>query len=315
MMWLRLVRGELRKLTTTKLPWAFLAVLVVMGAITAIAVIAGTDMDGSKGFIATAADQQSLMAFGWNAMMIAGLFGAIAVSREYAHATVVAMFLTAPRRARAVLAQLTAVLLGGAVWGFTGAALTVAAVAAALMVAALGARHVLTAGDDPDPSRLTDTFARFCALAQERALTVDLEFMPWTAVKCARSAQAIVAAAGAANGGILVDALHFDRSATTLEDVRQLPPSRLHYAQLCDAPADFDPTDEGLIAVARGGRLFPGEGGIDLTGLVRALPGDIPLSVEVINTGLFQGMSLLERGRRAMASARRVLMHAESAPA
>jgi len=132
MMWLRLVRGELRKLTTTKLPWAFLAVLVVMGAITAIAVIAGTDMDGSKGFIATAADQQSLMAFGWNAMMIAGLFGAIAVSREYAHATVVAMFLTAPRRARAVLAQLTAVLLGGAVWGFTGAALTVAAVAAAL---------------------------------------------------------------------------------------------------------------------------------------------------------------------------------------
>ncbi|HZU65002.1 MAG TPA: TIM barrel protein [Novosphingobium sp.] len=181
--------------------------------------------------------------------------------------------------------------------------------------AALGARHVLTAGDDPDPSRLTDTFARFCALAQERALTVDLEFMPWTAVKCARSAQAIVAAAGAANGGILVDALHFDRSATTLEDVRQLPPSRLHYAQLCDAPADFDPTDEGLIAVARGGRLFPGEGGIDLTGLVRALPGDIPLSVEVINTGLFQGMSLLERGRRAMASARRVLMHAESAPA
>jgi len=132
MMWLRLVRGELRKLTTTKLPWAFLAVLVVMGAITAIAVIAGTDMDGSKGFIATAADQQSLMAFGWNAMMIAGLFGAIAVSREYAHATVVAMFLTAPRRARAVLAQLTAVLLGGAVLGFTGAALTVAAVAAAL---------------------------------------------------------------------------------------------------------------------------------------------------------------------------------------
>jgi hypothetical protein len=31
--------------------------------------------------------------------------------------------------------------------------------------AVLGARHVLTAGDDPDISRLTDTFARFCALA------------------------------------------------------------------------------------------------------------------------------------------------------
>lgn len=178
--------------------------------------------------------------------------------------------------------------------------------------AALGARHVLTAGDDPDIARLTDTFARFCALAAERSLTVDLEFMPWTAVKCARSARAIVEAAGAPNGGILVDALHFDRSDTTLEEVRQLPPARLHYAQLCDAPADFDPSDEGLIAVARGGRLFPGEGGIDLAGLLHALPFDIPLSVEVINIEMFKGMSLLERGRRAMETARRVLDHAES---
>ncbi len=129
MTWLRLVRAELRKLTTTKMPLGFLAVLVVVSATTAIAVLVGTDMDGSKGFIATGADQRSLMAFGANAMMIAGLFGAIAVAREYGHGTVVPTFLTSPRRHRAVLAQLIAVLLAGGLLGLVGAGLTAAAVA------------------------------------------------------------------------------------------------------------------------------------------------------------------------------------------
>ena len=132
MTWTRLTRSELRKLTTTKMPWAFLAVLVVISAITATAVVFGTDMDGSKDFIATAEDQQSLMAFAANAMIVAGLLGAIAVAREYGHNTVVPTFLAAPRRHRAVLSQFTAVLIAGAVLGLAGAALTVGAVALSL---------------------------------------------------------------------------------------------------------------------------------------------------------------------------------------
>jgi len=152
MTWARLVRAELRKLTSTKMPWAFLAVLVAIAAINAVAVVFGTDMDGSKTFIATADDQRSLMAFAANAMMIAGLFGAIAVAREYGHGTVVPTFLVEPRRTRAVGAQFTSVSLGGAVFGFVGAALTVAAVAIALpateygfLVSAGGVTRVITA--------------------------------------------------------------------------------------------------------------------------------------------------------------------------
>ena len=132
MTWLRLVRGEIRKLTTTKLPYGFLAVLVIIAAIDAAVVVFGTDMDGSKAFIATAADQQSLMAFAFNAMLGTGLFGAIAVAREYGHNTVVPTYLATPRRTRAGLAQLTAVLLGGAILGLIGQALIIAAVALAL---------------------------------------------------------------------------------------------------------------------------------------------------------------------------------------
>ncbi len=132
MRWLRLVRGELRKLTTTKLLWGFLAVLVIISATNATAVIFGTDMDGSKTFVSTADDQASLMAFGFNALLGTTLFGAIAASREYGHNTVVPMYLTAPRRYLAVLAQFVAVVLAGGLLGLIGEGLTVLAVAAAL---------------------------------------------------------------------------------------------------------------------------------------------------------------------------------------
>jgi hypothetical protein len=132
MRWLRLVRAELRKLTTTKLPWGFLAVLVVIAGLDAAVVLWGTDMDGSKTFISTADDQQSLMAFAANAMIGTGLFGAIAVAREFGHNTVVPTFLTSPRRYRAVLAQLTAVMIAGGLLGLIGETLVIGAVAGAL---------------------------------------------------------------------------------------------------------------------------------------------------------------------------------------
>ena len=132
MTWLRLLRSEIRKLTTTRLPLGFLAVLVLFACIDAAVVMFGTDMDGSKAFISTAEDQQSLMAFAFNAMLGTGLFGAIAVAREYGHNTVVPTFLASPRRLRAGLAQITAVLIGGALLGLIGQAMIISGVALAL---------------------------------------------------------------------------------------------------------------------------------------------------------------------------------------
>ena len=144
MRWLQLMRGELRKLTTTSMPWAFVVVLVVIAAINAAAIVLGTDADGSKDFIATAEDQLSLLAFGANAMVITGLFGAIAVSREYGHGTVVQTFLTTPRRTRAVLAQLAAVFVGGGALGLVGAGLLV--ITGAISIPAIGYEFLLSAG-------------------------------------------------------------------------------------------------------------------------------------------------------------------------
>lgn len=152
MIGLRLLRSELRKLATTRMPLAFIAVLLAIAAVNGAAVTWGTDFDGSKTFISTAADQRSLIAFGSNAVIIAGLFGAIAVAREYGHGTVIPTFLSSPRRHRAALAQYGAAAAGGALIGLVGAALTVLAVAVALpttefsfMVSAAGVARVLAA--------------------------------------------------------------------------------------------------------------------------------------------------------------------------
>lgn len=164
----------------------------------------------------------------------------------------------------------------------------------------LGARNVLVAGDDADHARLAETFARFCELAAAHGLTADLEFMPWTGVKTLAQARAIVAASGAANGGVLVDAIHLQRSKGSNAEVADLPRSMVHYAQICDAPGVYDGSDAGLIATARGARLYPGEGDVDLAGLLRALPADTVLSLEIPHLERARTQSPLERARRAL---------------
>lgn len=150
--------------------------------------------------------------------------------------------------------------------------------------AALGARAVLVAGDDPDEARLSVNYARLCEALRPFGMTADLEFMPWTAVPDAASALRVVRNAGQPdNAGILVDALHFGRSSSTLADIRAIPRELLHYAQLCDAEAGRHFSTEQMIHTARCARLLPGEGNIDLPGLMAALPADLPISVEVVN--------------------------------
>ncbi|MEO6320509.1 MAG: sugar phosphate isomerase/epimerase [Polaromonas sp.] len=174
--------------------------------------------------------------------------------------------------------------------------------------AALKAKAVLVAGDDTDEARLTDGYARLCALMQPYGLTADLEFMPWTAVPDANAALRIIKAAGSpANAGILVDALHVARSSTTLDDIRAIPRELLHYAQICDATPGTHFTVEEMIHTARCERLQPGEGGIDLRGLFAALPQDLPISVEVVHLARMAGVGQTEWARQSLAASRALL--------
>ena len=176
----------------------------------------------------------------------------------------------------------------------------------------LGAKNILVAGYDPDLNRFTDRFAGFCEAAARHGLTADLEFMPWTSVPDLATASRIVAQTGQANAGVLVDALHFDRSNSSTAELARVPTARLHYWQLCDAPAARPVTTEALIHAARYERMFPGEGGIDLKSLTRAMPADIVVSIEVPTAELARTVDAQTRAQRALNAARNVIAAARA---
>ena len=146
--------------------------------------------------------------------------------------------------------------------------------------ARLGAAHILVAVDDPDEARATASFAALCEAMRPWGLTAELEFMPWTEACDLGAAKRIVMGAAQPNGGILVDALHFARSNSRLADLDDIPRAALRYAQLCDGPAQGPTSVDGLIHAARCERLLPGEGDLDLAGLLRRLPAGLPICIE-----------------------------------
>lgn len=145
--------------------------------------------------------------------------------------------------------------------------------------AALGARHALTIGFDPDRSRLIDRFGAFCALAHRCGLRTMLEFMPASTVPDLKSAHDLLTAAAPDDAGLLVDALHLARSGTTLAEIADLDPALFSYVHLCDAAAVSPPAD-GLRLEGRFGRLYPGEGALDLEAFLKAFPAGTPIAVE-----------------------------------
>jgi sugar phosphate isomerase/epimerase len=173
--------------------------------------------------------------------------------------------------------------------------------------ARLGAKHILVAAYDPVLERFVDRFAALCEAAAPFGLTADLEFMPWTSVPDLVTARRIVEQFGKANAGVLVDALHFDRSGSSIGDLCKIPKGRLHYWQLCDGPAERPATTEAMMLAARTERMFPGEGGIDLVALARAMPADITISIEVPTLELAKTMDAQARAQRALDGARRVI--------
>ncbi|WFU77264.1 sugar phosphate isomerase/epimerase [Bradyrhizobium sp. CIAT3101] len=178
--------------------------------------------------------------------------------------------------------------------------------------ARLGARHILVAAYDPDLTRFSDRYHRFCEAAAAFGLTSDLEFMPWTSVPDLKTAMRIVADVDHPSAGILVDALHFDRSQSSLADLRTIPAHRLHYWQLCDGPTERPTTTEQLIHAAREERMFPGEGGIDLVELTRAIPDDLTISIEVPTVQLAKTVDAETRARRALAAGKAVVERARA---
>jgi len=162
---------------------------------------------------------------------------------------------------------------------------------------ALGARHVLSVGNDSERNRLLDNFGRLCEAANGFELFVGLESITYCAVSTPADARDLVLASGQPNARVLIDALQFFRSGATCEQIGAIDPALIEYIQICDAPSAAPQTIEELRKEARTARLLPGDGELPLRELLSTLRHDLPLAVEAPTLAL-RGLPFDEQARR-----------------
>ena len=161
----------------------------------------------------------------------------------------------------------------------------------------LGAKQVLVAGNDSHLNRSAESLAALAQAGKEYGLTMNLEPMPWTCLRTIADARSVIDASGRSDVGILIDAIHFWRAGESLETLSSLPHHYLNYMQLCDAPSALPNNEQELIHQARAARNVPGEGGLDLPGLMAALPATLAVSLEVPLSGERGALPALERAQ------------------
>ncbi len=166
--------------------------------------------------------------------------------------------------------------------------------------AELGARNVIAQLPDPDRERATARFARLCDLAKPLGIFVSLEFPHWTETGTLTEATRVLRAVNRSNAAMLVDMLHMGRSNSSCDDLRKLPREWFRFAHVCDAEKQVPPTMDGVIRTARDERLFPGEGTIDVRGILNCMPADIPYSLEIPRNTLTKALGPEEVARIAI---------------
>ncbi len=154
---------------------------------------------------------------------------------------------------------------------------------------ALGAESLTVACGDPDLSRARDTLARMAEDGRPYGISPGLEAISYQSVRSIPVADEMAVHAGC---DIVVDTLHAGRFGGTAEELSAAA-ARAPLVQLCDAPAERPATREDLVTESRSARLAPGEGGLDLLGIVTALEAGLagtpragsrlPVSLEVPN--------------------------------
>jgi sugar phosphate isomerase/epimerase len=162
----------------------------------------------------------------------------------------------------------------------------------------LKATDILVHGADSDEGRLAESFSRLCELAGKYGLRANLEPMPWVDVSTVAKAKRILAGT---NGALLVDAIHFYRADNSLDELNDVA---LRYMQFCDAHPGRPPDMQEIIRQARGDRLLPGEGALDLRSLLRAMPADLAMSLEI---PLARKIEPFDRAKQVLVATKRFL--------
>ena len=173
----------------------------------------------------------------------------------------------------------------------------------------LGARNLLVGVRDPDRRRLADHWLEFCDLAARHHLRANVEFMPFpdmTTLNTYAAAIDFVSSAAHSNGGITIDAIHFERSGSRPSEILPEHHAYFSFVQMCDAAA-IQFTLEEMQRQARSDRLLLGRGGLNLINLLNALPINLSVSLEVPLAGEAQNWPAVQKAQLVFDTARELL--------
>jgi sugar phosphate isomerase/epimerase len=178
---------------------------------------------------------------------------------------------------------------------------------------AFGGRHVSAGefrGGELDPVAAAKRLAEAAGRAAEGDLLVAVESFPWSAIRDYATAVDLVRRSGAPNAGLLVDVWHFFNGGASLGLLHDLPGAGVAAVQLNDGPRVHD----DFLVNARATRRLPGEGELDVVGLVQAVERagfTGPYCVEV-NTPEFRALPLAEAAERAFTTSAEIVRKARS---
>jgi len=145
----------------------------------------------------------------------------------------------------------------------------------------LGAANVLVVSAEPDQGRTADALHQLCEWAAPGEMRVALEFLMITAVQSMEAALAIIREADHPAAALLIDTIHFQRAGHKSEELEELEACLLPYTQICDGSLNCATSFEAYLEDAVDLRSCPGDGALPVADIIRALPQDIPLSLEV----------------------------------
>ncbi len=111
--------------------------------------------------------------------------------------------------------------------------------------------------------RVVEAFAGLCSEAEQHGTTIGFELMGSSMINNLRDAISMVEAAGAKNGGLILDIVQIENLGITLDEVSRIPSRYLINIELNDGAlpgsSKYDPSRA---------RRFCGEGDFDIKGLV-----------------------------------------------
>lgn len=174
--------------------------------------------------------------------------------------------------------------------------------------AELGAKYVISSVWNADEKESLVQLEKICDMAIKYNLMVNLEFMAFANVRTLEETLNVMEKVNRPNLKLMIDTLHAHRAGVTPEMLKEIPAETFGFVHLCDGPAWIPPEDHpDMTGVARSARLYAGEGGIDIAGMLRGI-AEIPYySIELPNTARMEAGGKLAHAARCLETAKMYL--------